>query len=85
MLEKIVSQVNGIVWNPVLVVLLIAAGLYFSFRTRFVQVRRFRLMLKSLFSKKEGAQGIWSFEAFCIGKTVAWRALSLGWPHDDGP
>ena len=33
MLEKIVSQVNGIVWNPALVVLLIAAGLYFSFRT----------------------------------------------------
>ena len=66
MLEKIVSQVNDIVWNPGLVVLLIAAGLYFSFRTRFVQVRRFKLMLKSLFSKKEGAQGISSFEAFCI-------------------
>ena len=66
MLEKIVSQVNGFVWNPALVVLLIAAGLYFSFRTRFVQVRRFKLMLKSLFSKKEGAQGISSFEAFCI-------------------
>jgi AGCS family alanine or glycine:cation symporter len=54
------------VWNPALVVLLIAAGLYFSFRTRFVQVRRFKLMLKSLFSKKEGDQGISSFEAFCI-------------------
>ena len=66
MLEKIVSQVNGIIWNPALVVLLIAAGLYFSFRTRFVQVRRFKLMLKSLFSKKEGAKGISSFEAFCI-------------------
>ena len=68
MLEKIVSWVNGIVWNPALVVLLIAAGLYFSFRTRFVQVRRFKLMLKSLFSKKEGedAKGISSFEAFCI-------------------
>ena len=34
MLEKIVSQVNGIVWNPALVVLLIAAGLYFSFRRK---------------------------------------------------
>ena len=67
MLEKVVSQINGIVWNPALVVLLIAAGLYFSVRTRFVQVRRFKLMLKSLFSKKEGeAKGISSFEAFCI-------------------
>ena len=39
MLENIISKVNEIVWNPALVGLLIVAGLYFSFRTRFVQVR----------------------------------------------
>ena len=66
MLERIVSSVNSFVWNPALVVLLIAAGLYFSVRTRFVQVRRFGLMLRSLFSKKEDGKGISSFEAFCI-------------------
>ncbi|MBR4774705.1 MAG: alanine:cation symporter family protein [Bacteroidales bacterium] len=66
MLEKIVSQINDIVWNPALVVLLIAAGLYFSFRTRFVQVRKFSTMLRSLFSKKADGKGISSFEAFCI-------------------
>ena len=66
MLERIVSQINGIVWNPGLVVLLIAAGLYFSFRTRFVQVRRFGLMIRSLFGKKAGNRGISSFEAFCV-------------------
>ena len=66
MLEKIVSQVNDFVWNPALVVLLIAAGLYFSVRTRFVQVRKFSTMIRSLFSKKEGDDGISSFEAFCI-------------------
>ena len=66
MFEKIVSQINAIVWNPGLVVLLIAAGLYFSFRTRFVQVRRFGLMLRSLFSKKQDNKGISSFEAFSI-------------------
>ena len=66
MLGNIVSKINGIVWNPGLVALLLIAGLYFSFRTRFVQVRKFSAMLKSLFSKKEGNQGISSFEAFCI-------------------
>ena len=66
MLEKIISQVNAIVWNPALVVLLIAAGLYFSFRTRMVQVRRFGLMLRSLFSRGKDGKGISSFEAFCI-------------------
>ena len=71
MFEKIVSVINDIVWNPLLVVLLVGAGLYFSFRTRFVQVRRFGLMIRSLFAKAErdesgGKHGISSFEAFCI-------------------
>ena len=50
MFEKAVSVINNIVWSPALVVLLIFAGLYFSFRSRFVQVRRFGLMIRSLFA-----------------------------------
>ena len=65
-MEHIVGIVNDIVWNPGLVALLILAGLYFSVRTRFVQVRRFGLMLRSLFSRKAGGKGISSFQAFCI-------------------
>ena len=65
-MEKIISSLNDIVWNPGLVGLLLLAGLFFSVRTRFVQVRRFRLMLRSLFGKKRGNDGISSFEAFCI-------------------
>ena len=66
-MEKFVSTLNDIVWNPGLVVLLLAAGLYFSLRTRLVQVRRFGLMLRSLFGKKKkDGKGISSFEAFCI-------------------
>ena len=65
-MEKIVSAINNIVWNPGLVVLLLVAGLYFSVRTRMVQVRRFGLMFRSLFGKRQGSDGISSFEAFCI-------------------
>ncbi len=66
-MEKFVSTLNDIVWNPGLVVLLLGAGLYFSVRTRLVQVRKFGMMLRSLFSKKKGeGKGISSFEAFCI-------------------
>ena len=66
-MEKFVSTLNDIVWNPGLVGLLLFAGLYFSIRTRFVQVRRLGLMLRSLFGKKAGEKsGISSFEAFCI-------------------
>lgn len=65
-LEAIISKINGIVWNPGLVALLLVAGLYFSIRTRFVQVRSLSTMVKSLFSQKAGNDGISSFEAFCI-------------------
>lgn len=70
-LDKIISFVNDIVWSPALVVLLVFAGLYFSVRTGFVQVRRFGLMLKALFSPAERHEdgrkrGISSFEAFCV-------------------
>ncbi|MBP5646469.1 MAG: alanine:cation symporter family protein [Bacteroidaceae bacterium] len=65
-MNSIVSTINKIVWNPGLVVLLLGAGLFFSVCTRFVQVRRIGLMVRSLFSKKRGNDGISSFEAFCI-------------------
>jgi len=68
-LERIVSAINDVVWSPALVVLLVGAGLYFSIRTRFVQLRRFGLMTKLLFGKKDRPKekkGVSSFEAFCI-------------------
>lgn len=65
-MENFFAQLNAIVWNPALVVLLLGAGLYFSIRTRFVQVRKFSSMLRSLFSKKRDGNGISSFQAFCL-------------------
>ena len=71
MLDNIVSHINNIIWSPALVILLVGAGLYFSFRTRLVQVRRFGLMVRSLFAPAEKTadgrrKGISSFEAFCV-------------------
>ncbi|MCR4859379.1 MAG: alanine:cation symporter family protein [Bacteroidales bacterium] len=72
MFEKVVSLLNDIIWSPLLVALLIFAGIYFSIRTGFVQVRRFKLLIRSLFAKKEKSvpagqkKGISSFEAFCV-------------------
>jgi AGCS family alanine or glycine:cation symporter len=71
MFESFISTVNDIVWSPALVVLLVGAGLYFTVRTRFVQLRRFGLMVRSLFApahkEEDGSKkGISSFEAFCV-------------------
>ncbi|MBO4264231.1 MAG: alanine:cation symporter family protein [Bacteroidales bacterium] len=71
MVERIASTLNDIIWSPALVILLVGAGLYFSFRTGFVQIRCFGLMVRALFApahkEEDGAKrGISSFEAFCI-------------------
>lgn len=70
-MDRIVSLINDIVWSPALVILLVGAGLYFSIRTRFVQVRRIGLMLRSLFAPAEKdehgkSKGISSFQAFSV-------------------
>lgn len=68
MLEKIIDIINSIIWSPVLVVVLIAAGIFLSYKTRFIQITRIGLMVKSLFGSRNNAtsKGITSFQAFCI-------------------
>ncbi|MDO4949087.1 MAG: alanine/glycine:cation symporter family protein [Bacteroidales bacterium] len=67
-MKEVVNIVNDIVWSPALVVLLVGAGLYFSVRTRFVQVRRIGLMIRLLFApgKSEGVRSFSPFQAFCL-------------------
>ena len=66
-MEQVIQMVNGWVWSPALVVLCLVAGLYFSFGTRFVQVRRIGEMARLLFSTdKSQKTGITSFQAFAM-------------------
>ena len=68
-LEKTVAFSNDILWSYVLVVMLIALGLWFSLRTGFVQLRMFREMIRLLkegVSHDGGHAHISSFQAFCI-------------------
>ncbi|MBQ6726189.1 MAG: alanine:cation symporter family protein [Bacteroidales bacterium] len=63
------ESVYSWVWSPALVGLCLVAGLYFTLRTRFVQVRRFREMFRLLFGsagKNKKAVGISSFQAFAM-------------------
>ena len=63
----VIETVSGWVWSPALVALCLLAGLYFSLRTRFVQVRRFGEMVKLLFGKtgkEKRKTGISSFQVF---------------------
>lgn len=54
-IEAINSAVNGVVWGPIMLVLLVGTGIYLTFRTRGLQARRFGFILRNtigtLFSK----------------------------------
>ena len=70
-LTDIVNAVNDVLWNKqlLLLFLLLGTGIYFSFRTRFVQVRKFPEGFRRLFGSinlhgdKAGKEGMSSFQA----------------------
>ena len=67
---KLIGNMNTFLWSYILIVMLITLGLYFTFRTKFVQFRYFGEMFRLLGdgaskdSKKEGK--VSSFQAFCM-------------------
>ncbi|RDY22977.1 amino acid carrier protein [Romboutsia maritimum] len=52
------------------ILLLVGTGIYFSFKTKFVQVRRFKTGLKSILKKKTGDIGISPFAAFLLSSAM---------------
>jgi len=65
---KVMTAINDYMANYVLIVLLVAVGLFFSFKTRFVQVRCFGEGLKQVFGNvslkgKKVKSGMSSFQA----------------------
>jgi len=64
---NLIDPIGKVLYSYVLVYLLVAAGVYFTVRTRFVQFRYFRRMLGQLFNSRVGDGGISSFQAFCVG------------------
>ncbi|MEJ7692301.1 alanine/glycine:cation symporter family protein [Daejeonella sp.] len=65
-MENIIGYINDLVWSNALIVLCMAAGIYFSIVSRFVQVRFFRHMIQLLFTGKASEKGVSSFQAFSI-------------------
>ncbi|WP_088103235.1 alanine/glycine:cation symporter family protein [Halalkalibacter urbisdiaboli] len=65
-INRIVDTGNDLLWTYVLIVLLIILGIYFTFRTGFVQFRLFPEMFRLIGEKKDGDKGISAFQAFTI-------------------
>ncbi|MCK8141219.1 alanine:cation symporter family protein [Flavobacterium sp. I-SCBP12n] len=65
-MENFVSVINGLVWSNALIALCLGTGLYFSVRTRFLQVRHFKEMFRLLFDGKSTDSGVSSFQALSM-------------------
>lgn len=65
-MKEIIDAVNAIIWSNALIFLCLAAGIYFSFTTKFLQVTYFKEMIKLLFGGKSSERGVSSFQAFAI-------------------
>lgn len=65
-MTDLIKFINDILWGSVLIYLLLGTGIYFTLRTRFIQIRHFRHIFSVLknSTKSDGA-GISSFQALC--------------------
>ncbi|RNF40322.1 alanine:cation symporter family protein [Planococcus salinus] len=65
-LTWIVDEGNNLLWTYILIALLLGLGVYFTIRTKFVQVRLFGEMFRVISEKKDGERGVSAFQAFTI-------------------
>lgn len=89
-INNTLNSANTVLWGSILIYLLLGAGLYFTFRTGFIQIKHFGHMFSVLKnSTKSDNSGISSFQALCT--TLAARvgtgnlagvaiALTIGGP-----
>ena len=65
-LASLLTQIDDVLYTWLLIYLLAGSGIYFSIRTRFVQIRRFKDAMNCMLEKKDGDKGVSSFQALMI-------------------
>ena len=65
-MEAFIGYLNGIIWSSALIYLCLGTGLYFSLRTKFLQVRHFRHMIKIMTEGRSSDAGVSSFQALTM-------------------
>lgn len=62
----LVGDISGFMYTYLLIILLLAVGLYFTFRTRLVQFRMLKESIRLVSEKKDGKSSVSSFEALMV-------------------
>ncbi|EMG9898362.1 alanine/glycine:cation symporter family protein [Enterobacter hormaechei] len=70
-MNELVSAINGVIWSPALIFLCLGVGLYFSLRSRFLQLRHIKHMITLMFQGGATDAGVSSFQALTM--TLAGR------------
>ncbi|MFD3705726.1 alanine/glycine:cation symporter family protein [Nocardia sp. NPDC058658] len=65
-MSEFLATINEYIWSDSLIYLCLAAGLYFSIRTRFVQIREIPEMIRLLVKGEKSASGVSSFQALAM-------------------
>ena len=63
---NIIGLISGFLYSYILIALLIAAGLYFTIKTGFIQFRLFGESIRVIAEKREDRESISSFQALMV-------------------
>ena len=66
MLNDIVLAISNFMYTYLLIIILLAGGFYFTFRTRFIQFRMFRESLRVVAERPDRAGSVSSFQALMV-------------------
>lgn len=66
MFSNVVAKTNDFMYSYLLIILLLAGGLYFTIRTKFVQLRMVRESVKVVSEKKSNKNSVSSFQALMV-------------------
>lgn len=66
-MTELLDFLDNILWGSLLIYLLLGTSIYFSFRTRFIQFRRFGHMFSTLVAQpRKDPRGLSTFQTLCI-------------------
>ncbi len=66
MLNDIISTINDALYSYILIIILVLGGLYFTFKTKFVQFRLLKEQFRAVTEKPADGSGVSSFQALMV-------------------
>lgn len=64
--SKLIETISNFMYSYLLIIILLAVGLYFTFRTKFVQIRLLGESIRIVTEKKENKNSVSAFEALMV-------------------